>query len=128
MTDPYEKFAYDYDEFGDISDYLGDEKNFCEAIFKKYNVKSVLDCACGTGQHLYMMNKLGMVVEGSDLYHSVKRTESNQYDICNKILLDDDYKNLLADAGFSKIHIYGDYEMHNYDKDSNWRIIIIAEK
>ena len=28
MKDPYEKFAYDYDEFGPIDEYLGDEKTF----------------------------------------------------------------------------------------------------
>ena len=28
MKDTYEKFAFDYDEFGSIESYLGDEKNF----------------------------------------------------------------------------------------------------
>ena len=28
MNDIYEKFAYDYDEFGAIDQYLGEEKNF----------------------------------------------------------------------------------------------------
>ena len=28
MNDIYEKFAFDYDEFGSIEKYLGDEKNF----------------------------------------------------------------------------------------------------
>ena len=46
--DMYEKFAYDYDEFGDIENYLGSEKTFFEKIFSENNVQRVLDCACGT--------------------------------------------------------------------------------
>ncbi len=66
MKDAYEKFAYDYDEFGDIKDYLGPEKEFFEGIFKENNVKTVLDCACGTGHHVYMMAQMGLVASGSD--------------------------------------------------------------
>lgn len=32
MKDLYEKFAYDYDEFGPIEEYLGDEKTFLRDI------------------------------------------------------------------------------------------------
>ena len=32
--DIYEKFAFDYDEFGPIESYLGDEKNFFHKLFK----------------------------------------------------------------------------------------------
>lgn len=71
MKDIYEKFAYDYDEFGDIKDYLGPEKEFFEIVFKENNVKTVLDCACGTGHHLYMMDKLGLEVSGSDYSSSM---------------------------------------------------------
>ncbi len=66
MKDSYEQFAYDYDEFGDIKDYLGPEKDFFEAVFKENHVRTVLDCACGTGHHLYMMAQMGMEVSGSD--------------------------------------------------------------
>lgn len=45
MKDLYEKFAYDYDEFGSIDEYLGDEKTFFSRIFSDNCVKSVLDCA-----------------------------------------------------------------------------------
>lgn len=66
MKDLYEKFAYDYDEFGSIDEYLGDEKTFFEKLFSEHSVRSVLDCACGTGQHLLMLSQLGFDVEGSD--------------------------------------------------------------
>ncbi len=66
MQDLYEKFAYDYDEFGPIESYLGDEKTFFQTLFSEHGVKTVLDCACGTGQHLYMLAQCGFAVWGSD--------------------------------------------------------------
>ena len=51
MNDLYEKFAYDYDEFGAIEEYLGSERDFFETLLKKYDVKTILDCACGTGHY-----------------------------------------------------------------------------
>jgi ubiquinone/menaquinone biosynthesis C-methylase UbiE len=66
MIDAYEKFAYDYDEFGKINEYLENEKSFFKALFEKYNVNTVLDCACGTGKHLYMFSEMGLSVNGSD--------------------------------------------------------------
>jgi len=244
MKDLYEKFAFDYDEFGPIEEYLGDEKTFFNKIFSERGVKNVLDCACGTGQHLFMLEQSGYNVWGSDysesmlevarknlqnrgcniplyqcdfrflerkfditfdaivcltnslphlhtdedlltalrsmknrlnkngllvltsgtthftltlpsievvinrpdfsrifvkehddrfqtihvldLFHSPQRLESNQYDIVYRILLDDDYKRLLSQAGFTSIQVYGDYSMNSYNKKS-WRLIVVAE-
>jgi ubiquinone/menaquinone biosynthesis C-methylase UbiE len=244
--DPYETFAYDYDEFGSIDSYLGDERAFFEKLFNQHNVKTVLDCACGTGQHLYMMSEMGLDVRGSDysasmlevadrnlkargreipllqcdfryleqkhpstfdavlclttalphlhtdedlvqalssmrgrlndkgllvltqgathfnlralppvevivnredfsrvfvkeyddrfmtirvldLFHSADRNESNQYDIVYRLLLDDDYRRLLTEAGFTEIQIYGDYDMRAYDEESR-RLIVVAQR
>ena len=66
MEDLYEKFAYDYDEFGAIEEYFGDEKTFFKTLFDEYGVKTVLDCACGTGRHIYMLSEMGFDVSGSD--------------------------------------------------------------
>ena len=244
MKDVYEKLAYDYDEFGAIEEYLGDEEEFFEKLFKVNNVKTVLDCACGTGQHLFMFSEMGLSVSGSDysksmlevakenlkksgkkiplcqcdfrnlqqkhtgkfdavvclttalphlhtdtdlitalksmksrlnengilvltqgtthfnltlpaiqviinredfsrvfviekdgnfktiqvldLYHSKKRTESNQYEIVYRIILDEEYKKLLTAAGFEDIKIYGDYEKSEYDENSR-RLIVVAK-
>lgn len=245
MKDIYEKFAFDYDEFGPIEDYLGDEKTFFNKLFSERGVKTVLDCACGTGQHLYMLAQSGYRVCGSDysasmlrvaaknlaalneqvclrqcdfrylerafsetfdavvclttalphlhsdtdlllalrsmktrlneggllvltqgtthfslalppievvvnredfsrvfikehddtlqtihvldLFHSKQRNDANQYDIVYRILLDDDYQNLLAQAGFRDIHIYGDYDFTPYTKDSRHLIVVAAK-
>jgi ubiquinone/menaquinone biosynthesis C-methylase UbiE len=245
MIDKYEKFAYDYDEFGSIANYLSEEKLFFEKLFAKYEAHSVLDCACGTGHHLNMFSDMGLDVSGSDysesminvanknlnqlgkeipimqcdfrylekkynntfdavvclatalphlhtdedlltalksmyhrlnknglliltqgathytlslpsievvvnrtdfsrvfvkehddqfqtihvldLFHSEARTEYNQYDMMYRILLDEDYKRLLTEAGFNDVQIYGDYEMNAYDKQSK-RLIVVAVK
>lgn len=84
MKDIYEKFAYDYDEFGDIKDYLGPEKEFFELVFKENNVKTVLDCACGTGHHLYMMVKMGLEVSGSDYSYSMLEVARKNLSSLNK--------------------------------------------
>lgn len=243
MKDIYEKFAFDYDEFGNLEDYLGSEKAFFKQVFNENHVQSVLDCACGTGRHLYMLSELGYRVFGSDysasmldtaaknlkkhgkqiplcqcdfrylqqvytekfdavvclttslphlhadedlvtalksmknrltkngilvltqgttyftlsmppvevvvnrpdfsrifvkehdayfqtihvldLYHSKERLENNQYDIVYKIILDDDYRRLLKEAGFDDIQVYGDYDRSPYDKKS-MRLIVVA--
>lgn len=244
MKDIYDTFAFDYDEFGPIEDYLGAEKKFFDRLFTRANVNTVLDCACGTGQHLYMLSELGYQVCGSDysasmlqvarknlsehkvdiplqqcdfryldqafhnsfdaivclttalphlhtdedlllalramrsklnkggllvltqgtthytlslpaievvvnredfsrifvkehdaqfqtirvldLYHSPQRLENNQYEIVYRILLDDDYQRLLSEAGFSKVQIYGEYDLSLYNKTSK-RLIVVAE-
>lgn len=54
--DYYKSFANDYDEFGSIKEFLGDEKNFFCKLFKEHEVNTILDCSCGTGQHLYMLS------------------------------------------------------------------------
>ncbi len=66
MKDLYEKFAYDYDEFGPIEEYFGNENDFFEELFAENKVECVLDCACGTGQHLLMLSRLGYSISGSD--------------------------------------------------------------
>ena len=79
MIDIYKRLAYDYDEFGKIDKYLGDEKIFFEKLFKKHTAKTVLDCACGTGQYLLMFSEMGLCVSGSD--HS-----ESMIDVANKNL------------------------------------------
>ena len=244
MNDIYETFAFDYDEFGAIENYLGKERDFFDNLFSQYDIHTVLDCACGTGQHLYMLSQLGYQLWGSDyspsmlkvaknnlqergqniplyqcdfryleskfdisfdaivclttalphlhtdedlllaiqsmknrlnsgglliftsgtthhtltlpaievvinredfsrvfvkehdnrmqtihildIFHSTKRMEHNQYDIVYRILLDEDYRELLTKAGFTDIQIYGDYDMTVYSKSSG-RLIIVAK-
>ena len=63
-TDPYKDLAkrYDLKKTRDR-----DRENFFDIILKKYYVKDVLDCACGTGNDLVMFHSLGYNITGSDL-------------------------------------------------------------
>ena len=53
-----------------------------------------------------------------DLFHSECRTENNQYDIIYRIILADDYRKLLVEAGFENIQIYGGYDWSDYNEKS----------
>jgi SAM-dependent methyltransferase len=63
-----------------------------------------------------------------DVYHNNKQDEMITYSVHLKIILDDEYRLLLSDAGFSNIHIYGGFNMAPYNKEKSWRLIVVAEK
>lgn len=63
-----------------------------------------------------------------DVYHSNKQEEMISYSLHLKIILDDEYRLLLSDAGFSKVHIYGGFDMAPYNKEKSWRLIVAAER
>lgn len=51
-----------------ISDQRYDkEMPFFKDVFKKYKVKSILDCSCGTGRHVIKFSKLGFKATGCDI-------------------------------------------------------------
>ncbi len=61
-----------------------------------------------------------------DLFHSAERLENNQYDIVYRILLEEDYRRLLQQAGFDQIYTYGDYNQGPYTKESI-RLVVVAQ-
>lgn len=247
FKDEYADWAQSYDKFGAITDINEKEKDFLSSIFDKHRVRSALDCACGTGPHLYLLSKLGIRVFGSDyskamlivcnenlsrvgievitkqadfrylediwsekfdavlcmtqsiahlhtredlitafksmrmrlydrgilimtqgtthltlqdrfrfdlvinnkdftrvfvrdindrfqivnildIYHSDKESKMETNSVHIKIILDDEYRSLLYDAGFSKVDIYGGFDMSPYDKEKSWKLIVVAEK
>ena len=73
----YEAFASKYDVM------LSNERYqkiipFCKKIFDENKVKSILDCACGTGKHAIAFAQLGFRVEGCDLSSEmVQRAKTN---------------------------------------------------
>ncbi len=66
--DPYKGFAERYDWMVDDDPVRW---QFFERLFKKYRVQRVLDCACGTGHDLIMLNSIGCEVFASDLSESM---------------------------------------------------------
>lgn len=65
-TDSYAGWAADYDLFGEIEALNVDEQAFLDRPLRACGATTVLDCACGTGQHLVMLSRLGYDVHGSD--------------------------------------------------------------
>jgi ubiquinone/menaquinone biosynthesis C-methylase UbiE len=62
----YRKLAKDYD-FLHPKEEIFKQKAFFQKLIKECSVKTCLDCACGTGWHLLMLNGLGLKCFGSDL-------------------------------------------------------------
>jgi len=62
-----------YDRFSDKYDLMISDKRyetelpFFNAVFQKHKVKSILDCACGTGKHVIKFLQLGFEATGSDV-------------------------------------------------------------
>ncbi|MGI6084316.1 MAG: class I SAM-dependent methyltransferase [Acetivibrionales bacterium] len=244
--DEYANWAQSYDKFGEITDINDNEKAFFSRVLEKYKVKNALDCACGTGPHLYLLSQLGVKVFGSDyseamlkvanenlskvgievitrkadfrylenvwnekfdavlcmtqsiahlhsqedlvtafksmrmrlnnggilimsqgtthltlqerfrfdlvvnnkdfsrvfvrdisdgfqtvnildIYHGDNESKMEINRVHIKIILDDEYRKLLQDAGFSNVNIYGGYDMCPYDKENSWKLIVVAE-
>ena len=70
--DPYAGFAARYDLFaGGFGQHAPDEVRFFRQLFDHHYVRTILDCACGTGQHLHLLHALGLDVTGSDLSPSM---------------------------------------------------------
>lgn len=66
--DAYEDFADRYDLFfGHFEAHSPQLSTFFKKIFVDNHAKRILDCACGTGRHLYLFHKLGFDVVGSDI-------------------------------------------------------------
>jgi len=62
----YETLAKNYEALNPKEE-IFKQKIFFEEIIKTYSIESCLDCACGAGWHLAMLNRLGVNCSGSDL-------------------------------------------------------------
>ncbi len=62
----YQNLSIDYDVLQPKEE-IFKQKPFFKKLVEKYSIKTCLDCACGTGWHLFMLNKFGLKCVGSDL-------------------------------------------------------------
>jgi glycine/sarcosine N-methyltransferase len=70
--DHYEGFAERYDLFFDYNPDLDSlRSDFYRKLFDDNKVRSILDCACGTGRDLLLFYSLGLDVSGSDISESM---------------------------------------------------------
>jgi ubiquinone/menaquinone biosynthesis C-methylase UbiE len=66
--DLYEDLAERYDvASGPVDQQATEWSGFFQKLFADHGVRSVLDCACGTGRHLLLFHSLGLEVVGSDV-------------------------------------------------------------
>ncbi|NYZ60537.1 class I SAM-dependent methyltransferase [Candidatus Micrarchaeota archaeon] len=63
----YEDFIEKYDKLVSWKNRSMTGSGFFRPLFSKHKVKKVLDCACGTGQHVITFNQMGFPTKGSDL-------------------------------------------------------------
>jgi glycine/sarcosine N-methyltransferase len=63
----YEDFIEKYDSLISWENRFKREHKFFYTLFLKYKIKSILDCACGTGQHVVMFRQNDLKAKGSDL-------------------------------------------------------------
>jgi SAM-dependent methyltransferase len=63
----FNDFTEAYDLMFPWPERLREEGDFWAELFARHGVRSVLDCACGTGMHLIRFAELGLAAYGSDL-------------------------------------------------------------
>jgi len=77
-TEFYNRLAEFFDVIIDWQSRLAVELPFIEATFAKNDVRSVLDCACGTGGHTMALAQRGYRIAGSDISAAmIARAEAN---------------------------------------------------
>jgi glycine/sarcosine N-methyltransferase len=74
----YDAFSEDYDRFVNWPGRLAFEMPFFRALFAREQVKTILDVACGTGQHAIALAREGYQVTATDLSQAmVERARAN---------------------------------------------------
>jgi glycine/sarcosine N-methyltransferase len=72
IDDLYADFAERYDRFGgEFGQHDPEQASFFRQLFARHEARTILDCACGTGQHLHLFHTLGYQVTGSDISPSM---------------------------------------------------------
>ena len=80
--DNYQKLAYEYEILNSRED-IYSQKEFFKKIVEENQTKTCLDCACGLGWHLDMLDELGVKCYGSDI-------SEDMLSICKENLVDRD--------------------------------------
>jgi glycine/sarcosine N-methyltransferase len=70
--------AEDYDDMFPRD--VAEESRMLAPLFERHGVKSVLDCACGTGLHVAMLSRQGYDVTGSDASETMLEQARRRFD------------------------------------------------
>lgn len=77
----YKDLAKIYDIINHKKDYIG-EVDFLKTLFRKYDVKTVLDVGCGTGTHMKLLEESGFECAGMDLNQEMLDVAKNKVKGC----------------------------------------------
>lgn len=91
--DNYQNLSVDYDALQPKEEIFKQE-DFFKKLIEKYSIKTCLDCACGTGWHLFMLNKLGLKGAGSDLSEEMLKRARKNLKGLKIILKKENFRNL----------------------------------
>ena len=84
----YDTFAEGYDLMTDWQARLASEAAFFQGLFAAHGVRSILDTACGTGQHAMAFARWGYDVTATDLSAPmVERARANAGDLPVRFLV-----------------------------------------
>ncbi|NMA06556.1 MAG: class I SAM-dependent methyltransferase [Ruminococcaceae bacterium] len=75
--DPYEIYALLAHKFRLDENLTETESLFFSELVELYNIKSLLDCGCGRGRHLFFFDRLGLRVSGCDISPSMLELSRN---------------------------------------------------
>ncbi|EDK72696.1 Methyltransferase type 11 [candidate division TM7 genomosp. GTL1] len=91
----YNELAQYFDVIADASS-VDTEKEvaFLESVFAKYNVRSVLDIACGTGRHSVALASAGYDVVGIDYADKLLKIARGKSNLSNVVFLQQDVAHL----------------------------------
>lgn len=93
MNDDYDELAPVYDRLNPKEE-IYKQKPFYQKLINDYQIKSVLDCACGNGWHLEMLADMGLKASGSDLSPAMINQARDNLRGKHIVLKEGDYRNL----------------------------------
>ena len=78
----YKELAEYYYEIEKVGRKFEDEIQFIGNIFQKYNIKTVVDLGCGTGEHVYALHQKGFTITGIDISNTMIEVARKRYPQC----------------------------------------------
>jgi len=63
----YNQIADSYDEMTNLDSHMDGIRSFIERIKTRYELRSAIDVACGTGRHAVVMSQMGIRAVGADI-------------------------------------------------------------
>ncbi len=89
MTDDYDELAAVYDRLNPKEE-IFKQKPFYQMLKGRASISTALDCACGIGWHIALLNELGIQASGSDVSPSmIHEAERNLADVPTSLRVTD---------------------------------------